>query len=1550
MNVSTVSASGRPPAEASQLRAFLLLLAVTSGLVTVESLALPELFASPAYRTLRPHLGIFGAVSLAAVVGAAVLASGRRTRLGIAGGLLLAGLPAFMLAVAFLSTGAPIGAWGWGVLATISMGLGAALLTGRTPRWHPVPLAVGLVLAGNGATMLAIPGFFSRALYGDLVDALLPFGVLLLPAGAGVVAGEVLGRRGLALAATALAGIGLGGLVDAFVRNGLWVGVALYWVLALFLVVVLLGGFTLRRTATVQLALLAGLGTWLLASHLRGQPATGSDALSVHAAIVALVGAWLLAELRPKLMWPARALAAVVLALSAADTLGQWGTSGGTGEIASRVILPIDTGVVLLVLAAALLARTWWPDAGVVLVAVTAAFTATITVAAVHLLVTVLTADAHSLSFTLDIEQDQAFLLFGTASSLGLLAWRRGVSGPIQPRIYAAVASILVIVLLRTLVAARALQALAAPGEALDPAILAVANRVLVLLSVPLVLALVGMAVIISGQIMRPLDRMVDVVRRRAAGDRTARTDLRQADEFGVLGSALDVAFAAQDEANAQTDAERARIQLILDNAPIMLYALDQDGVFTLSEGSGLATLGLRPGQVVGQSAFDLFADVPTSLEPIRRALGGLAARTTVVGRGWVFDSTHYPVRDAGGRVSGVVGVALDVTAREGAQARLLLLESAVEHGTDAIVITEAGAEDPVIQYLNPAFGRLTGLSTAELVGRPFSSVRSVIVPDAARSSLARAAVGRREAFDSEVEIHRADGSTVIADVRFAPILDSAGAAVSLVSRWRDITGRRRAERMLERRAAHLSSVIERSLDAIVAVEEAGLIVGWNPEAEALFGWSRADVLGLQAADLIIPPILREGRGVGFQPYLVANPTRGGLIERARITADALDRHGRVFPVEIVASQHEADDGSAIMTAFFRDVSERERQEAALQRLALYDPLTDLPNRTLVADRWQLAAAAARREGTRIGLALLDLDQFKAVNDALGHAVGDQLLIEVGRRLRAAVRGTDTVGRLGGDEFVAVLTELRSQADAVAAARALLASLEHSFEIDGRSLAIAASAGVAFRELREESFTEALREADIAMYQAKRAGGDGVAAYVPSAESETATRITLGADLRAAIESDGLRLAYQPVIDAGSGEALEVEALARWDHPQLGPIPPEEFVAVAERSGLVNSFGSWVLERALDDLGRWRAAGLDLGVHVNVSVRQLGDGSFVDAALDALRRRDVPPAALTVELTESLLVHDFPRIREDLVRLRSGGVRVSLDDFGTGYSSIGYLQQLPLDEIKLDKSTTIGAVDDPRRIALVRAARELARSLGLAFVAEGVEDERTWDLLASLGDARAQGFGIGRPMPAEALADWIVTHRRRVDARLAAQRAAAVGQSLRAAERLRQGSGSTLSLDDLLTNLWHELRDPVPYDRIGVALLEEDGRILRARWAKASYGEALRISRGYSAPMAGSSLGEILRTGKPRIIGDLVAYLAQKPDSLSTRLLVGEGVRSSLTCPLIVGGAAVGFMFFSSREPHTYNDAHVLAFQSLAALVSGSVARALEPPRLFTET
>lgn len=1139
----SLAAAGATVPGAERSRAFLLLVIVASGLVAVEALVLPELFSAPAYSALRPYLEIFGALSLAAVVVAAAAASGRLRQLGIAGGLLVASLPASALTVAFLSTGTPVGAWGWGVLGVGSMGLGVALHTGHVPRWRPVPVAVGFVLASTGATMLVLPGSFARVTYGDLVDALLPFGALMVVAGAGVVAGESFGRRRIMLAAAAIAVIGLGVLVNTFVAQGLWVGITLFWMLALFLLVALRGEITLHRMAIAQLALLVGLGAWMLASHLRGPPAIGLDVLPFHAAVLLLAGAWLLGEVRPHAVWPARVLAGLALALAAAAALEYWSTPGGAGGIASNVLTPIDTALALVALAVVLLARTWWPGSGITQVAQTTAISAAGAVALVDLLVMTATAGASPPEPILGVDPDQAFLLLGAVAALGLLAWSRGNAGPIQPRLYSAAMSVLAIGAVAAVITQRALEALALSNNGtFETRLLALTDRVLILLLVLLVLTLVGSIALISTQIMGPIRHLIDVSSRRAAGDLTARANLTPADELGRLGAALDLAFAARVVAEERTDAERARL---------------------------------------------------------RTFVGG-------------------------------------------------------------------------------------------------------------------------------------------------------------------------------------------SLDAFIAVDATGRIVRWNTRAETMFGWREAEVLGRRVAELVVPQMLQEQHRAGMARFL---ETGVGRPAGQRIRVAALHRDGHTFPVEMALSA--PVDRAEGVGAFIRDVTEIERQEEALAHLARYDLLTDLPNRVLVAERWQLAEAAATLDGTRVCLALLDVDHFRSVNNALGHPAGDELLREVGRRLFAGARAADTVGHLGGDEFLVVLTGLRSEADATAAAGRLRAALERPVEIDGRELAVAASVGLAVSDARGERFDEAFRKADVAAHAVKLRGGDGVAAYAASMESATAERITLGADLRAAIDANGLYLAYQPVIDADSGEILAVEALTRWDHPTRGAILPAEFVAVAEESGLIGSLGLWILGHALDDLGHWQAAGLVLGVHINASVRQFGDSSFVDTVLREVATRALPRGALTVELTESVLIRDLPRLRDDLVKLRAAGVRVSLDDFGTGYSAIGYLQHLPIDEIKLDRSIVTGSVNDLYRQPILRAMRDIARGLGLVCVAEGVEDERTWDMLAAFGGFRLQGFGIGRPMPVEALAGWCATHGRRVAGRIADRLAVPPAQSLGASEPPWIGSPSS---------------------------------------------------------------------------------------------------------------------------------------------------------------
>jgi len=560
-----------------------------------------------------------------------------------------------------------------------------------------------------------------------------------------------------------------------------------------------------------------------------------------------------------------------------------------------------------------------------------------------------------------------------------------------------------------------------------------------------------------------------------------------------------------------------------------------------------------------------------------------------------------------------------------------------------------------------------------------------------------------------------------------------------------------------------LRSVVETALEAFVGMDAAGRIVDWNGQAAVLFGWSRDEVIGQLLAETIVPPSLREEHRRGLRRFLEIG--EGPLIGKTQ-RMPALHRDGHSFPAEIsITATRRGDDPS--FSAFIRDVGDQERREAELERLALYDTLTGLPNRTLLRDRFDLAVAAARRDGTVVAVAFVDLDQFKSVNEALGHAVGDALLREVGHRFRAAVRETDTVGRIGGDQFGLVVSALAQESEPSEVARRLLKALARSIEIEARPIYLTASAGLAIVRVADAAFEEMMRQAEMAMYEAKRGGGGELALYSAALDANLPATFGLSGELRAAIDNDELWVAYQPIVEARSARCLSFEALLRWEHPQRGPISPAEFIPVAERSGLIRSLGLWVLRRALADLARWRAAGLPQGVSVNVSMRQLVDASFTDALLTALRELDLPPTGLTVEVTESALVGEGGREIGQLAALRAADVHVSIDDFGTGYSSLAYLHDLPIDEVKIDRSLVAAAVTGERAAVIVRAASALAKAMALSFVAEGVEDQRTWGFLGPLGAIRAQGDFIGRPMRCEELPAWLVSHQKRVGGDLA---------------------------------------------------------------------------------------------------------------------------------------------------------------------------------------
>ncbi|MFN4117684.1 EAL domain-containing protein [Acidovorax sp.] len=437
-----------------------------------------------------------------------------------------------------------------------------------------------------------------------------------------------------------------------------------------------------------------------------------------------------------------------------------------------------------------------------------------------------------------------------------------------------------------------------------------------------------------------------------------------------------------------------------------------------------------------------------------------------------------------------------------------------------------------------------------------------------------------------------------------------------------------------------------------------------------------------------------------------------------------------------------------------RDITERKRAEAEIQRLAFYDELTGLPNRRLLMDRLERAATASLRDGSHGALLFLDLDNFKGINDTMGHEWGDRLLVQVGQRLAASVRATDTVARLGGDEFVVVIQGLHPQpSDAAieteAVAQKVLAALNQPYVVDGSEMHSTPSIGIALFSNLQLPAQELLKRADLAMYQAKAQGRNTLCFFDPAMQAAASARSALEGDIRQGLARQEFVLHYQPVVSA-TGEVLGAEALVRWNHPQRGMVAPGEFIPLAEQTGLILPLGRLVLAMACRQLALWAAtpATAAWSLAVNVSAQEFRQPDFVQQVLAALSASGCDPRQLKLELTESLLLHDVEDSIRKMQALRMHGVGFSLDDFGTGYSSLSYLKRLPLDQLKIDQSFVRDVLTDPNDATIACTIITLARSLGLDVVAEGVETEGQRDFLLRNGCQRFQGYLFGRPGPA----------------------------------------------------------------------------------------------------------------------------------------------------------------------------------------------------------
>jgi diguanylate cyclase (GGDEF)-like protein/PAS domain S-box-containing protein len=549
---------------------------------------------------------------------------------------------------------------------------------------------------------------------------------------------------------------------------------------------------------------------------------------------------------------------------------------------------------------------------------------------------------------------------------------------------------------------------------------------------------------------------------------------------------------------------------------------------------------------------------------------------------------------------------------------------------------------------------------------------------------------------------------------------------------------------MSDKRIRHQASLLDKAQDAIIVRDLEHRIIYWNKSAERLYGWSQLQALGQSIETLLYDDPTQFRRAT--QVTLEHGEWTGEIVQRHR-SGSPIDVEGRWTLVK--------DDGGQAhsVLAINTDIRARKATEREIQRLAFYDALTGLPNRMLLMDRMGQALASAQRRQQGGALLFIDLDNFKTLNDTLGHDQGDLLLQQVAQRLNSCVRNVDTVARLGGDEFVVMLEELSQNPeelarDALGVGEKILATLGVPYTLKGYQYRSTPSIGIAPFEGNQTSVGELLKQADLAMYQAKTAGRNTLRFFNPEMQAVVTARAALEEDLRSALSQDEFLLHYQPQVDQ-AGQCVGVEALVRWVHPQRGMVSPAQFIPLAEETGLILPLGRWVLHHACTLLARWQDEPQlsHLTMAVNVSSRQFRNASFVDDVARVLAITGAPSEKLKLELTESLLVEDMETTIATMAALRSYGVGFSLDDFGTGYSSLSYLKRMPLDQLKIDQSFVRDLLTDPNDAAIVDTIIALSRSLGLEVIAEGVETPEQRDLLARAGCHLYQGYLFSRPLP-----------------------------------------------------------------------------------------------------------------------------------------------------------------------------------------------------------
>lgn len=667
----------------------------------------------------------------------------------------------------------------------------------------------------------------------------------------------------------------------------------------------------------------------------------------------------------------------------------------------------------------------------------------------------------------------------------------------------------------------------------------------------------------------------------------------------------------------------------------------------------------------------------------------------------------------------------------------------------DAVIATDAEAR---IRFMNPSAEAATGWTLNEASGRNIDEVLRLesSKTGSAAESPSRRALREDQVVDIEyaaIQIAR-DGTRHPVDDSAAPIRSEDGKVLGTVVVFRDVSERQRAEENLRRSEEQFRNAFDFAPAGMALVALDGRILQVNSALCALLDRSARVLRSMTQADVTNPGDAAMEREELSR--LLTGQTPAVQFEKRYRSASGKD----FWTLTGVSLMKEKDQPVCYLYQI-HDMSQRKEAEYQLTRLAFYDSLTGLANRTRLRNEAERMLTVARRHHGHVGVVFLDLDRFKQVNDTLGHDAGDRLLQAVAQRLQACVRESDCVGRLGGDEFVVILGELRHPEDALVVTEKIRLAISEPFSILDHEVPVTPSMGVSVFPEDGHDLQKLFRCADSALYHAKAEGRNNTQCYRPELTQQMEGRMKVEAALHRALERGEFLLHYQPIFSLSTGLPVAAEALVRWSHPERGLVPPDQFIPVAEETGLIVELGEWVLQEACQEARVWARAGSPLGVSVNLSARQFKSGTLVDVVRRALQYSQIEPSLLTLEITEQSVLQDTEYNLAVISDLKGLGVRIAIDDFGVGYSSLSYLKRFAPGSIKIDRSFVRDVVDDPDDAAIVSAVIAMAKRLHIKAVAEGVENEAQRGFLLGEGCNEAQGYLYAKPAAAEEFRRWL---------------------------------------------------------------------------------------------------------------------------------------------------------------------------------------------------